>query len=160
MKIMISACLAGVNCKYNGKSNQIELFERLAEDKNVILVCPEQLGGCPTPRPTAEIIGNGGCGVLDGNAKVKRNDGTDATKEFLLGAEIVLKIAKENKLELAVLKSKSPSCGCGKIYDGSFSGRLIDGNGVTTELLIRNGIQVMTEMDYERFVQNPAKGEK
>lgn len=136
--ILVSACLLGVNCQYNGESDFTkELLEFLKDKGEFIAVCPEVLGGLPIPRDGAEIIGD----------KVKTVKGKDVTREFLKGAEQILKIAKENKVELAILKAKSPSCGAGLIYDGTFSRNLIDGDGITAALLKKNGIKVMTEKD-------------
>jgi len=142
---IVSACLAGVNCKYNGGNNEVPDIARLVSGGRAILVCPEQLGGLPTPRLPAEIVGGSGEDVLDGRCRIKNKEGNDVTEEFLKGAEEVLKIAKLAGATKAILKSKSPSCGCGKIYDGTFSGKLKPGNGVTAELLKRNGIDVRTE---------------
>lgn len=140
--IIVSACLCGVNCKYSGGNNLNEEVLRLLAGGEAIPVCPEQLGGLPTPRPTMEISGGTGADVLDGEARVTSSSGTDATECFVKGAQEVLKIAEVAGAGEAILKSNSPSCGSGRIYDGTFSGRLIDGNGVTAELLIRNGIKV------------------
>lgn len=148
--IIVSACLAGVNCKYNGGNNLVKEIAELVAKGEALPVCPEQLGGNPTPRPAAEISGGTGAGVLDGKARVIRKDGKDVTAEFIKGAEEVLKLAKLAGASRAVLKARSPSCGCGRIYDGSFSGKLADGNGVTAELLARNGIRVSTEEDFKK----------
>jgi uncharacterized protein YbbK (DUF523 family) len=142
--LILSACLAGVNCKYNGGNNYNEEIARLVALGNVVLVCPEQLGGCPTPRQAAEIQGGSGGDVLDGKCRVINREGMDVTKEFIKGAQETLKIAKLTGAKKAILKSRSPSCGCGAAYDGTFSGNLVPGNGVTAELLIRNGIEVET----------------
>ncbi|MCX6759915.1 MAG: DUF523 domain-containing protein [Candidatus Nealsonbacteria bacterium] len=137
--ILVSACLLGVNCQYNGESDFAkELLDFLKDKGEFIAVCPEVLGGLPIPRDGAEIIGD----------KVKTVKGKDVTKEFLIGAEKVLKFAKENNIHLAILKAKSPSCGVGMIYDGTFSRKLIKGDGITAALLKKNGIKVMTEKDY------------
>ncbi len=133
-KILISACLAGVNCKYNGKNNEHKKIIELIKNKDVILICPEQLGGLKTPRTPAERIKD----------KVITNDNIDVTKEYQKGAEEVLNLVKKFNIKTAILKSKSPSCGKGKIYDGSFSNTLIYGNGITTELLEKNGIKVIS----------------
>lgn len=143
--ILVSACLAGINCKYNGKNNKIESVVDLVAQGRAIPVCPEQLGGCPTPRQVAEISGGTGADVLEGRARVVLIDGNDVTAEFLKGAREVLNIAELTGAKKAILKSKSPSCGCGRIYDGTFSGKLKEGNGVTAELLLRNGIKVIIE---------------
>jgi len=142
--VIVSACLIGVNCKYNGGSNLNEEVVKMAGE-GVIPVCPEQLGGCTTPRAMTEISCGAGGDVLDGKCRVVNIDGEDVTHEFIKGAEEVLRIAGITGAKKAVLKSRSPSCGCGLIYDGSFSKKLIEGNGVTAELLLRNGIEVVTE---------------
>jgi len=134
MKI-VSACLAGIECKYNGKSNPVEEVMNLVRKGEAIPVCPEQLGGLTTPRPCCEIR----------NGKVFTKDGDDVTSEFKKGAEEGLKIALLAGCESAILKAKSPSCGCGKIYDGSFSGKLINGYGIFAEILQNNGIAVVNE---------------
>lgn len=139
--ILISACLAGVNCKYNGGNNLNEDIKKLVSEGKAILVCPEQLGGLTTPRSPSEIID------LE-SSRVISKEGLDVTKEFIKGAEETLKIAKNAGTNIAILKSKSPSCGYGKIYDGSFTGKLIKGNGITADLLMKNNIKVYTEEDY------------
>lgn len=135
---LVSACLAGVNCKYNGKNNLVEEIKKLVEDGKAVLVCPEQLGGLPTPRLPSEIKKD----------KVINIKGEDVTEEFFKGAYETLKIAKLYGIKTAILKSKSPSCGNHKIYDGTFSGRLINGYGITAKLLIKNGIDVMNEDEF------------
>lgn len=143
--IIVSACLAGINCKYSGGNSLNKEVQKLVMQGKAIPVCPEQLGGCPTPRVVVEVSGGGGADVLEGKCRVIRKDGEDATAEFIKGAEEALKIALMVGAKKAILKAKSPSCGCGRIYDGTFTGRLIDGNGVAAELFIRNGIDVVTE---------------
>ena len=148
-RVLISACLLGEKCRHNGRdSKSDEVMERLGEDE-LVPVCPEQLGGLSTPRPPAEIVGGDGAEVLDGCASVITVEGEDKTSEFLGGAHQTLEIAKSHNATHAVLKSKSPSCGLGRIYDGTFTGELGDGDGVTAALLRRHGIQVMTETDIE-----------
>lgn len=136
-KILVSACLAGINCKYNGKNNENEKIIELIKEKDVILICPEQLGGLKTPRTPAEIKNN----------KVINKEGIDVTEEYQKGAQEVLKIAQKFNIKTAILKSKSPSCGKGKIYDGTFSNKLIEGNGITAELLKKHGIKVISSDD-------------
>ena len=148
-KVLISACLLGVKCRHNGRDSKSEEVMERFEGGELIPVCPEQLGGLSTPRPPAEIVGGDGSAVLDGSASVITVDGEDKTREFLSGAHQTLEIAKSHNATHAVLKSKSPSCGCGRIYDGTFTGELGDGDGVTAALLRRQGIQVMTEADIE-----------
>lgn len=139
--ILVSACLAGVNCKYDGGNNLNEKILELVKKGEAILVCPEQLGGLTTPRTPSEI------GIIEGNKKVINKDGEDVTINFVRGAEEVLRIAKSLNITKAILKSKSPSCGCGLVYDGTFTGTKIPGNGITAQLLIDNGIEVITEND-------------
>lgn len=133
--VLVSACLVGVNCKYNGGNNYNEKIMELVKNGEAILVCPEQLGGLTTPRNPSEIS----------NGKVIMNNGHDVTSNFNRGAKEVLELAKRLNIKKAILKSKSPSCGHGLIYDGTFSGKKIIGNGITAQLLIDNGIEVITE---------------
>ena len=135
--IIVSACLAGVNCKGDGKSSPFQLAIELVGSEEAIPVCPEQLGGLPTPRAPAEKKGD----------RVFTKDGKDVTEEFDKGAAEALKIAQLANCKKAILKSKSPMCGSGEIYDGTFSGKLTVGNGIFAGLLKKNGIKVMTEED-------------
>ncbi|MBF8984550.1 DUF523 domain-containing protein [Lutibacter sp. B2] len=146
--ILISACLAGVNCKYNGENNLNEGIKRLIEDRKAILVCPEQLGGLATPRVPAEIVKGEGKDVLEGKCKVMNKDGEDKTNYFIKGAKEALEIAKMYHIKKAILKERSPSCGCGIIYDGSFKGNKRNGDGVTTALFNQHGIKVYNENNY------------
>lgn len=136
-KILVSACLAGVNCKYDGGNNENEKVIELIRNGNIILVCPEQLGGLPTPRVSAERL----------NEKVVTKDNRNVTEEYSRGASEVLKLAKKLNIKKAILKSRSPSCGKDKIYDGTFSHTLTNLDGVTAELLRKNGIKVLNEED-------------
>lgn len=140
--IIVSACLAGVNCKYNGKNNYNQIVAEMVAKAKAIPLCPEQLGGCSTPRISCEIINGTGKDVIAKKAKVINNEGQDMTDKFLKGAKETLKIAVLVGANKAILKAKSPSCGYGTIYDGTFSGKLIKGNGVTAELLSKNGIDI------------------
>ena len=143
---LISACLLGIRCAWSGDDKyKNERAVELAKVKTLIPICPEQLGGLPTPRAPQEIQGGMGEDVLDGKCKVVNKNGQDVTREFVRGAEETLNIAKQFKIKEFIAKSRSPSCGCGQIYDGSFSGRLIEGDGVTTTLLKRNGIRIISE---------------
>lgn len=151
MKILISGCLLGINCKYDGKNNLADKALKLFREGIAIPICPEQLGGQSTPREPHEIINSTGAEVLDGRGFVKGSEGDDSTEEFIRGAYETLKIAKECGAKVAILKARSPSCGLGIVYDGSFSGSKKDGNGVTAELLIRNGIEVYTEENIDEF---------
>jgi len=140
---LVSACLVGINCRYDGKSKLIpELVEEYKKG-NLLPVCPEVLGGLPTPRDRSEIVGGGGLDVIKGRAKVMTEKGEDVTEKFIKGAEEVLKIARERNIKEAIFARRSPSCGCGEIYDGTFSRRLIKGDGVTTALLKEYNIRVV-----------------
>ena len=140
--ILISACLLGVRCRYDGGSKPQEPLLRLMEKYTLIPVCPEQLGGLPTPRLPSERIG----------AQVVMKDGTDVTAAYRRGAEEALRLARLFGCRRAVLKERSPSCGSGTIYDGSFSGRLTVGDGVTAALLRENGIAVCGESALEALL--------
>ncbi|MGI6684745.1 MAG: DUF523 domain-containing protein [Bacillota bacterium] len=143
--ILISACLLGVNCKYSGGNNKNSDLVALLKDKKILPICPEELGGLPTPRFPAEIIKGNGLDVLNGRAKVCLKDGSDVTQRFLEGAEITKKIVQSNPVNLAIMKERSPSCGVKRIYDGTFTGSIISGTGVTTALLKKMGIKVISE---------------
>ena len=134
---LCSACLLGVKCRYDGESKASQKVLDIAKKEVLIPVCPEQLGGLPTPRESAEQLGE----------RVVTKSGDDVTMFFHRGAEQVLEIAKLYGIKEAILKQKSPSCGCGKIYDGTFSGKLVDGDGVLAILLKKNNIKVSTEDD-------------
>lgn len=134
---MVSACLMGENCKYNGGNNLNEKVLNYVKGHQIITVCPEVMGGLPIPRIPAEIVNN----------IVTAKDGCNVDKEFRTGAEMALQIAKENQVELVILQSRSPSCGPKQIYDGSFSRKKIDGQGVFAKMLIENGFQVVDVED-------------
>ena len=140
--ILVSACLCGVHCRYDGKAKPDEEIIALLRAGEAIPVCPEQLGGLPVPRPPAEIIGGDGEAVLNGSARVCNNLGQNVTEAFVMGAEETLLIARLSGAEKAILKANSPSCGAGVIYDGTFSGSTRAGDGVASALLKKNGIEV------------------
>lgn len=142
--ILVSACLAGIDCAWDGKNRLNPKIKELVEKKLAVAVCPEVLGGRSIPRTRTEIKGASGEDVLDGKAKVFDENGKDVTAEFIKGAHAVLEIAKKNNIKEAILKSKSPSCGVGKIYDGSFKGNLVCGDGVAAALLKRENILCRT----------------
>lgn len=135
--ILVSACLVGINCRYNNGNSYNEKIMKLVKNGEAIFMCPEQLGGLSTPRVPSEIVNN----------RVITKDGSDVTDNFNIGAQEVLRLCKELNITKAILKSNSPSCGCGTIYDGTFTGSKIKGNGITAQLLIDNGIEVITEND-------------
>lgn len=137
-RIMVSACLLGENCKYNGGNNLSEELVRSLEGMEVISVCPEVMGGLPIPRKPGEIV----------DGLVRNEDGTLVDAEYRRGAELTLQLAKDKDIKIAVLQSRSPSCGVGTIYDGTFSHVLIEGMGVTAGLLAENGIKVYDVKDW------------
>lgn len=148
--IIVSACLMGCCCRYDGKNNLKQDISRLIQQGKAIPVCPEQVGGLPTPRPPAEIIGGNGLDVLEGRAQVVDVNGKDVTLQFLKGAQETLKMAQLVGATSAILKQRSPSCGSREIYDGSFNHKSIEGMGVTTALLTKKGIKVIDEDSYAR----------
>ena len=137
-----SACLAGIRCRYDGAAKADEDIRRMYERGEIAVVCPEVLGGLCTPRTPCEIIGGDGGDVLRGDAKVLAADGTDYTQAYVEGARKALEIAERCGARCAYLKSNSPSCGCGRIYDGTFSGHIKNGNGVFGAMLRNNGIEL------------------
>jgi uncharacterized protein YbbK (DUF523 family) len=145
--ILVSACLLGIECAWNGKSKpSFEVIEMI-KDRIIIPVCAEQLAGFPTPREPKEIEGGSGESVLDGKRRVVSVNREDYSEKFIKGANEVLKIANLYKARIFIGRHNSPSCGCGKTYDGTFSCNLINGDGVTTALLKCNGIKVISDFD-------------
>lgn len=145
--ILVSACLAGRACRFDGSDNREDRLAGLISSGRAVLVCPEDEGGLGTPRPPAEIVGGDGRDVVEGRARVVTKGGRDVTAEYLAGARLALERAREAGASAAVLKARSPSCGKGCIYDGSFTRTQQVGDGVTTALLEQNGIKVVTEED-------------
>ena len=137
MNILVSSCLCGVNCKYNGGNNEDKRVAKLMDTHTVICVCPEVLGGLSTPRTPAEIVGD----------RVVTKDGEDVTEAFYKGAEKALEAAEKYNVDMAILKANSPSCGCGKVYDGTFSKTLVEGDGVFAKMLKEKNIRVYSEND-------------
>jgi len=145
MRVLVSACLLGVNCRYNGVPKEDRAVKELLnrEDITLIPVCPEQSGGLPTPRTPSERKGDG----------VFSSEGEDRTETFIQGAQEALRLAKLYGCEAAILKERSPSCGNKEIYDGSFSGTVVPGEGVTAELLRANGVKVFGESELTLFFE-------
>ena len=137
MKIMVSACLLGENCKYSGGNNRDENVLRFIDGHEVIPVCPEAMGGLPTPRPPAEIV----------RGEVINREGKSVDAQYRRGAQMALEIARREKIDLAILQSRSPSCGVKEIYDGTFSGKRIPGQGVTARLLAEQGFKLVDRED-------------
>lgn len=133
MKVCVSACLLGQNCKYNGGNNFNKKVADFLKDKEVIAVCPEVAGGLPVPRTPSEIV----------NGRVTTRDGTDVDEAFRKGAAICLQKIKDEHVELAILQPRSPSCGAHQVYDGSFSKSLIAGEGIFAQLLKDAGIKIL-----------------
>ncbi len=147
---LISACLCGINCKYNGGNNLNPYFLELLADGELIPVCPEQLGGLPTPRSACEIRGGTGKDVIGASALVINRNGMNVTSALLKGAEETLNLAIHANVDGAILKSGSPSCGSGAIYDGTFTHKMIEGDGVTAAMLKHHGIPVLNEQEFLR----------
>lgn len=141
-KIIVSACLLGCDCRYKGDNCGKEEILALAKEHTLIPVCPEQLGGLSTPRNPSEIVGD----------QVISNQGKDVTYEYNKGAEIALHIAKINGADAVIFKANSPSCGKGMIYDGTFSGNKIPGNGVAASLFLKEGYSVFTEEEMDALL--------
>ncbi len=143
MRVLVSACLLGVACRYDGQSKAYPLVEELCRRHQVVPVCPEIMGGLPTPRVPAERQGD----------RVVTKTGGDVTDNYRRGAEEVLRLAQTLGCGAAVLKERSPSCGSGQIYDGTFSGTLRAGSGVTAALLQSHGVRVLGESELEDFLK-------
>jgi uncharacterized protein YbbK (DUF523 family) len=146
-KVIVSSCLLGAEVRYHGGSARIEssILSRWQEQGRIVGLCPEVAAGLGTPRSPAEAVGGDGARVLVGAAAVVTSDGRDVTAAFLAGAGHAVAMAQELGIRVAVLKTRSPSCGTGEIYDGSFSGRLVSGAGVTAAALQRAGVAVFNE---------------
>lgn len=145
--ILVSACLLGIDCKYNGSNNDNIKVKEYLKNKEFIIVCPEQLGGLTTPRDPSEIIKLDNSEIMDKNYKVISNKNIDVTENFIKGANETLKIAQIYNCKEAILKDGSPSCGSNFIYDGSFTGNKIKGEGLTAKLLKDNNLKVISEND-------------
>ena len=142
MRILISACLLGCRCRYDGGSKPDAAAQRLAEKHELVPVCPEQLGGLPTPRPPAERAGE----------RVLTAAGADVTAQYVRGAEEAVKLCKLMNCEAAVLKERSPSCGSGAVYDGTFTGTLTAGDGVAAAALKKAGVPVYGESEMDALL--------
>ena len=137
--LIVSKCLAGVPCRYDGKDNLVPEIKELVERGEAVAVCPEVLGGLPTPRTPSELQPDG---------RILSKQGEDVTAQFISGAERAMALCREHGCIGAILKARSPSCGKGVVYDGSFTGTRIPGNGVFAQMLLDAGIPVMTEEDF------------
>lgn len=142
--LLVSACLLGVCCRYDGESKPCEAVIALRDRFTLMPICPEEDGGLPTPRTPSERVGD----------RVIMRDGRDVTENYKSGAEQALERARSFGCTAAILKARSPSCGKGKIYDGTFSGNLTERDGVCAELLIKNGIIVYTEDEIDQLLKD------
>lgn len=140
-KILVSACFIHSGYKYDGGANINEKIAKLTEKYDFVLICPEVFGGLPSPRYPSEIVGK----------RVVNSIGEDVTNAFISGANKALELAKQHNIKKAILKAKSPSCGKGMIYDGTFSHQVVAGNGIAAQLLIENGIEVYTELELDNL---------
>lgn len=143
MKVLVSACLMGHNCKYNGGNNQNDILIEYLKDKQVVCVCPEITSGLGAPRPCVEIV--------DGEIRTK--EGENYQKEYQKGVDMTLESIKGEKIDLCVLMSRSPTCGVNTIYDGTFSGRLVPGQGMLAKALIDSGYNVIDVADLEEYIK-------
>lgn len=148
--LLISACLFGEKCRYDARDNLLDGLCKLKAKCRLFPVCPEVSGGLETPRNPSEIIGD----------RVVMNNGKDVTKQYKKGAELALRTALENGCDIALLKAKSPSCGSGKIYDGTFTSTLTDGDGITAALLKKHGIRVFNESQLDELLRLISEEEK
>jgi len=145
---LISACLLGIKCNWRGDDGyKSDAAIKLVTSEELLYVCPERMSGMSIPRAQMEITGGDGYDVLDGTARVMTSEGADVTANVIAGANAVLKLAHGMKADVFIGKARSPSCGCGAVYEGSFSGKTVAGDGVTCALLKRNGITVITNDD-------------
>lgn len=142
MKVLVSACLLGVGCRYDGQSKAYPLLDELCRRHEAVPVCPEIMGGLPTPRTPAERQGE----------RVVTKNGVDVTAQYRRGAEEVLRLARKLGCTVAILKERSPSCGSGRVYDGTFTGTLTEGFGVAAEVLRAAGIRVLGESELATFL--------
>ncbi|MFQ9115033.1 DUF523 domain-containing protein [uncultured Eubacterium sp.] len=142
-KIIVSACLLGKNCKYNGGNNYNEAIVEFLKDKEVIAVCPEVMGGLPTPRKPSEIV----------HDVVTNTEGVSVDNEFRQGAKVAMALIKDEEIECAILQSRSPSCGTKQIYDGTFSKRLIEGQGIFAEQLAKKEIKLIDSDEFANLQQ-------
>ncbi len=147
--IAVSACLMGINCRYNGSSAYNNELHELVKDQKIMLFCPEILGNLSTPRKPAEIVNGDGKNVVLGQADVMDECGKNVTREFVNGAAETMNLFKENDVSAVVLKDRSPSCGVDEIYDGNFSGTVVKGCGILTAMLLHKDIEIFSDKNSE-----------
>ncbi|WP_119344679.1 DUF523 domain-containing protein [Facilibium subflavum] len=153
IKILVSSCLFGCNVRYHGKAAEIHqaLFAKWCQEGRIVHFCPEVQAGLPIPRNPSEIVKGTGIDVLNGYARVLSKDKEDKSDAFIKGAYLTLAFAQKHQIKVALLKKNSPSCGNTSIYDGTHTGKLINGSGVTAALLMRNGIKVYNENELHQL---------
>ncbi|HKI62246.1 MAG TPA: DUF523 domain-containing protein [Mariprofundaceae bacterium] len=160
-KVLVSSCLLGQKVRYDGGDSAVHgVLDTWASQGRIVPLCPETAGGLPTPRPPAEIEAGDAEGVLRGSARVMRQDGGDVTSAFMDGAESALAACWQHKVKVAILKEGSPSCGVTCVHNGEFSGKKIDGQGVTARLLSRHGISVFSEDQLDAAARRLAELER
>jgi len=148
-RVVVSACLAGVACTHEAEAKTRDWAVQLVAEGRAVLVCPEVAGGLPIPRPAAEIVGGDGADVVRGRAHVISETGEDVTQHYLAGARKAAEAARVAGAQLAILKARSPSCGCGAIHSGTFDGELRAGDGVTAAMLKQEGLEVVSDETVE-----------
>lgn len=148
--IVVSACLAGRDCRFDGRSRPMQEIIKMAEEGKAIPICPEQLGGLPTPRHPSEIQNGDGDDILDRKSRIINEKGQDVTDRYIKGAFESFRIAMESGAKKAILKARSPACGVGQIHDGSFTGTLKKGNGIASALFIRSGFKVISDEEFQK----------
>ena len=148
-RVIVSACLAGVACTHEAEAKTRDWTVKLVAEGRAVLVCPEVAGGLPIPRPAAEIVDGSGVDVLAGSARVIGETGEDVTENYLAGARKAAEAARDVGARLAILKARSPSCGCGEIHSGKFDGELRAGDGVTAAMLKQEGLEVVPDDQVE-----------
>jgi len=148
-RVIVSACLAGVACTHEAEAKTRDWTVKLVAEGRAVLVCPEVAGGLPIPRPAAEIVDGSGVDVLAGSARVIGETGEDVTENYLAGARKAAEAARDVGARLAILKARSPSCGCGEIHNGKFDGELRAGDGVTAAMLKQDGLEVVPDDQVE-----------
>lgn len=151
MMIAVSACLMGIPCRYDGKAKYSPQIIGKLKDKEIIAICPEVLGGLPVPRKPVEIMNGTGSQVLRGERKVYDKEGKDLTSFFLKGARLTLQLLQIHEVKMACLKENSPSCGVNYVYDGKFRNQKLKGSGITSSMLVSNGIDVFSEYEIARI---------
>lgn len=157
VRFVVSACLIGKHCFFDGRAGCNQQVKELYAKGEAIALCPEELGGLKTPRPPAEIVGGTGNDVLAGRAFAFNKEGKDVSINYIRGSRAFLQLASDYGISQAILKARSPCCGKGMIYDGTFTHSLRNGSGVTASLLLKNGFEVFSDEEYSRMCVRAAR---